>query len=87
MTTTDPVRPGSTATAPRWQDPTLPAAERVELLLAEMSLEEKIGQLGSRWVGNDMGDDPADSGDGERRRRRAPAGRPGPPRAARPQHR
>ena len=27
-------------------------AERVELLLAEMTLEEKVGQLGSRWVGN-----------------------------------
>jgi len=25
----------------------------VDLLLAEMTLEEKVGQLGSRWVGND----------------------------------
>ncbi len=37
-----------------WHDPTLPAAERVELLLREMTLEEKVAQLGSRWVGNDM---------------------------------
>ncbi|MGX6603168.1 glycoside hydrolase family 3 N-terminal domain-containing protein [Micromonosporaceae bacterium Da 78-11] len=37
-----------------WQDPALPVAERVELLLAAMTVEEKVGQLGSRWVGNDM---------------------------------
>ncbi|MBT2227771.1 glycoside hydrolase family 3 N-terminal domain-containing protein [Nonomuraea sp. NEAU-A123] len=37
-----------------WQDRTLPVAERVDALLAEMTLEEKVGQLGSRWVGNDM---------------------------------
>ncbi|MBX6383779.1 MAG: glycoside hydrolase family 3 C-terminal domain-containing protein [Microbispora sp.] len=37
-----------------WQNPALPVADRVEALLAEMTLEEKIGQLGSRWVGNDM---------------------------------
>ncbi|MEN3533681.1 glycoside hydrolase family 3 N-terminal domain-containing protein [Microbispora sp. ZYX-F-249] len=37
-----------------WQDPALPVADRVEALLAEMTLEEKIGQLGSRWIGNDM---------------------------------
>ncbi len=40
-----------------WQDPALPVAERVDALLAEMTLEEKIGQLGSRWVGNDMQDE------------------------------
>jgi beta-glucosidase-like glycosyl hydrolase len=40
-----------------WQDPALPVGERVEALLAEMTLEEKIGQLGSRWVGNDMQDE------------------------------
>ena len=34
-----------------WQDSTRSVAERVELLLAEMTLEEKVGQLGSRWVG------------------------------------
>ncbi|MER5643273.1 glycoside hydrolase family 3 N-terminal domain-containing protein [Streptosporangium sp. NPDC002524] len=37
-----------------WQDPALPVAERVDALLAEMTLEEKIGQLGSRWPGNAM---------------------------------
>jgi beta-xylosidase len=37
-----------------WHDPTLPPAERVELLMREMTLEEKVAQLGSRWVGNDM---------------------------------
>jgi len=40
-----------------WQDPALPVADRVDALLAEMTLEEKIGQLGSRWVGNDMQDE------------------------------
>ncbi|MGK5685250.1 glycoside hydrolase family 3 N-terminal domain-containing protein [Actinoplanes sp. URMC 104] len=40
-----------------WQDPALPVAERVDALLAAMTLEEKVGQLGSRWVGNDMQDD------------------------------
>ncbi|MEV0592879.1 glycoside hydrolase family 3 N-terminal domain-containing protein [Nonomuraea cavernae] len=46
-----------------WQDPTLPVADRVEVLLAEMTLEEKIAQLGSLWVGNHTraGDGPADA--------------------------
>ena len=39
---------------PPWQDATLSSAERVEALLQEMTLEEKVAQLGSRWVGNDM---------------------------------
>ncbi|MEU8224321.1 glycoside hydrolase family 3 N-terminal domain-containing protein [Kribbella sp. NPDC048915] len=39
-----------------WQDRTRPAAERADLLLAAMTLEEKIAQLGSRWIGNDMAD-------------------------------
>ena len=34
-----------------WQDPTLPVAERVRLLAAAMTLEEKVAQLGSVWVG------------------------------------
>src|SRR3954470_3999821 len=37
-----------------WRDPALPVAERVDLLLRAMTLEEKVAQLGSRWVGNDM---------------------------------
>ena len=52
MTTSD-----RTLTAERTrpcQDTTRPAAERVELLLAEMTLEEKVAQLGSRWVGADI---------------------------------
>jgi beta-glucosidase-like glycosyl hydrolase len=35
-----------------WQDVTLSVAERVEALLTEMTLEEKVAQLGSRWVGH-----------------------------------
>ncbi|HEY3502015.1 MAG TPA: glycoside hydrolase family 3 N-terminal domain-containing protein [Actinocatenispora sp.] len=38
---------------PAWQDPALPVPDRVDALLAEMTLAEKIGQLGSRWVGNE----------------------------------
>jgi beta-glucosidase len=37
-----------------WRDPTVPVPDRVAALLTEMTLEEKAGQLGSRWVGNDM---------------------------------
>jgi beta-glucosidase-like glycosyl hydrolase len=37
-----------------WRDPERSVAERAEALLAAMSLEEKVAQLGSRWVGNDM---------------------------------
>lgn len=39
-------------TTVRWQDSSLPIAERVGDLLARMTLEEKAGQLGSRWIGN-----------------------------------
>ena len=53
MTAPDRVLPG-------WRDPAAPVAERVAALLAEMTLEEKIGQLGSRWVGNDMQAEPPD---------------------------
>jgi beta-xylosidase len=47
--------PGSDApsTAPTggpWRDASLAAADRVDALLLEMSLEEKVAQLGSRWV-------------------------------------
>jgi beta-glucosidase-like glycosyl hydrolase len=55
VTTTDKA-PSSVAEAP-WRDISLPVAARVDLLLSAMTLEEKVGQLGSRWVGNDPADD------------------------------
>ena len=53
MTTLDPTPIEAPAAQP-WHDTTLPVAERVERLLAAMTLEEKVAQLGSRWDGNDM---------------------------------
>jgi beta-glucosidase-like glycosyl hydrolase len=47
---------------PRWQDPTLSTADRVDLLLEQMTLEEKVAQLGSRWIGGGLPDARADSG-------------------------
>ena len=41
-------------TTPEWHDPTRSVADRVSSLLARMTLEEKVAQLGSRWVNNDM---------------------------------
>ncbi|HIX00885.1 MAG TPA: glycoside hydrolase family 3 C-terminal domain-containing protein [Candidatus Nesterenkonia stercoripullorum] len=32
-----------------WNDPSLPVAERVSALLAEMTIEEKVAQLGAHW--------------------------------------
>jgi beta-xylosidase len=40
-----------------WQDPTLPAADRVAALLAQMTLEEKVAQLYGVWVGIDPNSD------------------------------
>jgi Fibronectin type III-like domain len=37
-----------------WQDSERSIEKRVELLLADMSLEEKVAQLGSKWVGNEI---------------------------------
>jgi beta-glucosidase-like glycosyl hydrolase len=62
VTTPDPT-PVADQVAPRWQDPTLPTAERVELLLAQMTLEEKVAQLGSRWIGGGLPDAGAGSGE------------------------
>ncbi|MGW0480424.1 glycoside hydrolase family 3 N-terminal domain-containing protein [Nonomuraea sp. NPDC003214] len=45
-----------------WRDPALPVADRVDALLAEMTLEEKVAQLGSWWPGNDMQPDGGESG-------------------------
>jgi beta-glucosidase len=36
---------------PVWRNPALPVAQRVEALLAEMTLTEKLAQLGSKWLG------------------------------------
>ncbi|GAA3342163.1 glycoside hydrolase family 3 N-terminal domain-containing protein [Amorphoplanes nipponensis] len=44
-------------TTPDWLDPTRGVADRVSSLLAHMTLEEKVAQLGSRWVSNDMDHD------------------------------
>lgn len=52
MSTVDPT--STVVSGLPWHDPSLPPAERAELLLREMTLEEKVAQLGSRWVGNDM---------------------------------
>lgn len=38
-----------TASQP-WHDISLPVADRVDLLLRHMTLEEKVAQLGSRWL-------------------------------------
>ncbi len=52
----------------RWRQSDLPVSERVEALLAELTLEEKVGQLGSRWLGREEQDpgeaDFAPAGDG-----------------------
>ncbi|MFZ3572847.1 glycoside hydrolase family 3 N-terminal domain-containing protein [Streptomyces sp. BH097] len=48
-------RAGTGQVTPRWQDPELSVSERVEALLAEMTVAEKVAQLGSRWLGNVMG--------------------------------
>jgi beta-glucosidase-like glycosyl hydrolase len=61
VTTPDPTAV-TDRTAPRWQDRTLPAADRVELLLEQMTLEEKVAQLGSRWIGGSLPDNEADPG-------------------------
>lgn len=38
---------------PPWRDPALPVADRVGALLREMTIEEKIAQLGSFWADKD----------------------------------
>ena len=41
-----------TATAEIWRDPARPTAERVEDLLDRMTLEERVAQLTSIWIGD-----------------------------------
>jgi beta-xylosidase len=38
-----------------WTDTERPLDERVDALLAEMTLDEKLAQLGSVWVGAELG--------------------------------
>jgi beta-xylosidase len=47
--TTSPTQPAKT-----WQDPNADAATRLEALIAEMTLAEKVAQLGSVWLGFDV---------------------------------
>jgi len=48
---------GSPGLAGGWQDPARPAEERIASLLSVMTIEEKIAQLGSIWIGaSDDGD-------------------------------
>ena len=54
MENVDLSRPPGPVARP-WEDVALPVAERVEHLLKLMTLAEKVGQLGSRWVGSDLG--------------------------------
>jgi beta-xylosidase len=44
----------STQPAATWQDPDLDASARLDALIAEMSLAEKLAQLGSVWLGFDV---------------------------------
>lgn len=55
MTISHPTAVTSAAQEQPWQDASLSAPARAELLLRAMTLEEKVAQLGSRWAGNDMG--------------------------------
>ena len=76
MTEPDPT-PVADQVTPRWQDPALSTADRVDLLLEQMTLEEKVAQLGSRWIGGRLPDAGADSGqeptaDGDANRTVAP---------------
>jgi len=45
-----------TITAQLWRDPSRPAAERVQDLLGRMTLEEKVAQLTSIWIGDEPRD-------------------------------
>jgi beta-xylosidase len=53
VTTFDATGAADRATPP-WCDTRLSVAYRVQQLLEQMTLEEKVAQLGSRWVRNDM---------------------------------
>ena len=57
--------PAVTDRAP-YRDPSLPAAERARDLLARMTLEEKLAQLGSAWVFELLRDEAVDAALAER---------------------
>ena len=49
MTKLDSGRPFAALASRPWQDTSLSAVDRADALLLEMTLEEKVAQLGSRW--------------------------------------
>jgi beta-xylosidase len=50
MTTPGPDGPADVGSAAVWRDATRSVADRVDALLRAMTVEEKVAQLGSRWV-------------------------------------
>jgi beta-glucosidase len=60
--------------APVYRDPTAPLEQRVEDLLARMTLDEKIAQLSSIWTRKNEVFDPAGNFDPARARKLYPAG-------------
>ena len=50
--TTDAARPATGSPAP-WRDPGLPVGDRVDALVAAMTLPEKLAQLVGLWAGAD----------------------------------
>lgn len=51
------LRDASSVTTGAWRDRTLSAAERAAALLAELTVEEKLRQLGSSWPGSEALDE------------------------------
>jgi beta-xylosidase len=64
MTSVDSARSAPADVAQPWHDVRLPVAERVGALLAQLTVEEKLAQLGSRWLRGDLGG--SDEPDGAR---------------------
>ena len=50
-----PAVAGAAAEERPWADASRPLADRVEALLAAMSLDEKLAQLASVWIGAELG--------------------------------
>ena len=50
-----PAVAGAAAEERPWADASRPLADRVEALLAAMTLDEKLAQLASVWVGAELG--------------------------------